>query len=303
MASIKQWDTDYQDQFKTIFPTTLTNLQIYPGSPIGWINKPGLPFGQKQTQRSVRTPDQDIQIAKNVQYLDKKATRVVQKADMPALFDSIRIDEEDYAGDVVNALGHVADLFENFQDGMANYTYTGTAKDPLAYGLLDAGAGTGSTTVERPDKCADITTAGKWDVPAKMFEDIGQAENGLEAKGFYGPKRLLMPSIVRPLLAFVLTSTATPYRDWIYNIAGYPITFSKLVDPDAAITAFDVIMVDENAFDLYTTPLKIRGFFDNNTEDFVWHWKTRAYLLARPKNDGTDYLKATCKIAQVDWNT
>ena len=99
------------DQFKTIFPTTLTNLQIYPGTPIGWIQVKDMPFGQRQAQRKLRTPDQDVQVGKNVTYLDKRATRVPQVADMPALWDSIRIDEEDYAGDVVNALGHVSDLF------------------------------------------------------------------------------------------------------------------------------------------------------------------------------------------------
>jgi hypothetical protein len=287
-GSIAQWDTDYSDQFKTIFPTTFSNLQIYPSSPIGWVNKVNLPFGDKIAQRSVRTPDQRIQIAKEVEYKDKDATRVVQKVDMPALFDSIRIPEEDYAGDVVNALGHVSDLFENFQDGLANYVWTGSTIDPTAYGLLDAGAGTGSTTVSRPDKVTDV---------------VGTAEANLIGKGFYGPKRLIMPTIIKPMLAHVMTSTRTPYRDWFHEIAGYPITFTDLVDPDAALTAFDVVMVDENAFDLMMTPLKVRGFFDNNTEDFVWHWKTRAYLLARPKNDGTDWIKGICKIAQVDWNT
>jgi len=300
-ASISQWDTDWFDQFKSIFPTTFSNLQIYPSSPIGWINKVGIAFGNKQAQRSIRTPDQRIQIAKEVEYKDKDATRVTQKADMPALFDSIRIPEEDYAGDVVNAIGHVSDLLENFQDGIANFVYTGTAVSPLSHGLLDAGGGTG--TPSRPDKSADVTTTGKWDVQNAMFEDVGTAESVLIGNGFYGPKRLLMPTIIKPMLAHVMTSTRTPYRDWFHEIAGYPITFTDLVDPDAALTAFDVLMVDENAFDLFTTPLKVRGFFDNNTEDFVWHVKTRAYLLTRPKHDGTEWLKGVTKIAQVDWNT
>ncbi|MCP4648659.1 MAG: hypothetical protein GY853_01080, partial [PVC group bacterium] len=302
MASvIAQWSNDYADKFKTLFPTTFSNLQIYPSSPIGWVNKINIPFGNKIFQRNIRTPDQRIQIAKEVEYKDKDATRVPQKVDMPALFDSLRIPEEDYAADVANAVGHVSDLFENFQDGLANFVYTGTAVAPLTYGLLDAGAGTGSTTVARPDKITDVTTTGKWDVQAAMFEDIGTAEANLINKGFFGPKRLLMPTIIKPMLSHVMTSTRTPYRDWIHDIAGYPITFTDLVDPDAALTAFDVVMVDENAFDLATTPLKVRGFFDNNTEDFVWHWKTRAYLVARPKHDGTDWQKGVCKIAQVDW--
>jgi len=302
-ASIRQWDTDHMDQFKTIFPTSFTNLQIYPGNPIDWVNVWDLPFGQRQAQRNIRTPDQDIQIGKNVKYLDKRATRVPQVADMPAIWDSIDIDEEDYAGDVVNALGHVSDLFENFQNGIVNFVYNGSTIDPLAYGLMDAGPTTGLTTAARPDKCTDITTAGAWDVQANMFIDIGAADSGLVAKGFYGPKRLIAPPIMKPFLSSLLTSTATPYRTWVESIAGYPITFTPLIDPDASTALADVYMVDESGFDLFMNPLKVRGFFDNNTEDFKWHWKTRAYLLARPKHDGTDWKKATCKIAQVDQKT
>jgi hypothetical protein len=248
-------------------------------------------------------PDQDVQVAKEVTYLDKYAARQVQTADMPAIFDSLRIKEEYYAGDVVNALGHVSDLFENFNDGIVNFAYNGSVIDPLAYGLMDGGAGTGSTTITRPDKCTDVTPAGNWDVQKNVFIDIGSAENNLVAKGFHGPKRLIAPPLLKPLLSSLLTSTTTPYRVWVESIAGYPITFCPLIDPDASTALADVYMIDESAFDLYMNPMKVRGFFDNNTEDFVWHWKTRAYLLARPKWDGTDWKKATCKIAQLDWIT
>ena len=302
-ASIRQWDTDWFNQFKTVMPTSFTNLQVYPSNPMAWINVVNVPFGNKQAQRAIRMPDQDVQIAKEVKYLDKYAARQVQTADMPAIFDSLRIEEEYYAGDVVNAIGHVGDLFENFQDGLANFVYTGTTLDPLAYGLMDPGAGTGSTTIARPDVCVQVTTAGKWDIPGNMMEDLAQADAGLTKQGFFGPRRVLAPDMVKPYLSTVLTSTTTPYRDWISTVGGYPITFTPLVDPDAAINTFDVFMVDENAFDLFMTPLKVRGYFDNNTEDFVWHWKTRAYLLARPKNNATDWMKGIIKINQVDWTT
>jgi hypothetical protein len=303
MASIRQWDTDYMDQFKTIFPTTLTNLQIYPGNPIDWIPVRDLAFGMRQVQEKIRTPDQDIQVGKNVNYQDKGATRIPLVQDMPAIWDSLSIDEEDYAGDVVNAIGHVQDLFTNFTNGIVNFAYNGTTADPLSYGLMDAGAGTGSTTSNRPDKCTDITPSGNWDVQKSMFIDIANAQNGLEAKGFYGPKRLIAPPLFRPLMSSLLTSTATPYRSWIESIAGFPITFTPFIDPDATTALADVYMVDESAFVLHMVPMKVRGFFNNDDEHFKWHWKTRAYLTALPKNDGTDWKKATCKIAQIDWIT
>ena len=300
-ASIRQWDTDWFDQFKTIMPTSYSNLQVYPSSPLAWINVVNVPFGNKQAQRAIRLPDQDIQVAKDVKYLDKYAARQVQTVDMPAIFDSLRIGEEYYAGDVVNALGHVADLFENFNDGIANFIYTGTAIEPISYGLMDVGGGTG--TITRPDAPTDITTSGAWDIQANMFSDIASAVGTLENSGFMGRKRILAPPIYKTLMSSLLTSTTTPYSTWVQSIAGYPITFTPLVDPDATEDLADIYVVDEEAFDLFMTPLKVRGFFDNNTEDFVWHWKTRAYLLARPKYDGTEWLKGQVQIHQVVFDT
>ena len=301
MASIAQWDQDWMDQFKTIFPTNFTNLQVHPGNPISWINRQPISFGDKQAQRALRNPDQRVQIAKEVEYKDKYAARLTQKADMPAIFDSLRIDEEYYAGDVVNAVGHVSDLFVNFQDSLAQYAYVGTASNPLAYGLLDAPGGTAGTVV-RPEQVTAVTTAGAWTTSTNTRADIAKMEAALIDKNFHGEKLLLAPSRVKPYLSYVVTNTATPIGYWVSSIGGYPIVYSEWVDADATEDAFDIYMVDRNSFDLFTTPLTVRGFFDNNTEDFVWHWKTRAYLLARPKYDGTEWLKGQVKCV-VDWNS
>lgn len=301
MASIQQWDTDWMDQFKSIFPTNFTNLQIHPGDPLSWINKIPIPFGNKVAQRALRNPDQRVQIAKEVEYKDKYAARIMQSADMPAIFDSLRIDEEYYAGDVVNAVGHVGDLFDNFNDAIAQFAYIGSASNPLAYGLLDYPDGT-TGTVTRPEQVAPVTTAGAWTTPSNMQSDIAKMEAGLIDKNFHGEKVLLMPSRVRPYLNHVLTSTVTPYSYWIQSLAGMPVIFSEWCDADATEDAYDIYMADRNGFDLFQTPMKVRGYFDNNTEDFVWHVKTRAYLLARPKHDGTEWLKGLVKCT-VDWNS
>ena len=296
-SAIRQWDTDWMDQFKSIMPTNFTNLQVYPGDPIGWLNKVNVPFGNKQAQRAIRNPDQNVQIGKEVTYIDKYADRRIQVVDMPAIWDSIRIEEEYYSGDVVNALGHVSDLFVNFSDAIANFVYTGNAAEPTAYGLMDAGPATG--LIDRPEECAAITTAGAWDVAGNMMEDLSLLEAGLIAKGFNGPKRLIAPPCVKPFLNHVLSATTYPAKSYIGQIAGYPITFTEHIDPNATGAAFALYMVDESAFDLFMTPLKVRGYFDNNTEDFVWHWKTRAYLLPRPLHDGVEWKKGSIQCAAV----
>lgn len=300
-SAIRQWDTDWMDQFKSLFPTNLSNLQVYPGDALAWINKVNVPFGNKVAQRGIRVPDQNVQIGKEVTYHDKYADRRVQVVDMPAIWDSLRVKEEYYAGDVVNALGHVSDLFENFQDALANFVYSGSAAEPTAYGILDAGPGTG--LIDRPEECTAVTSAGEWDVITNMFLDIAAMDAGLTAKGFNGPKRIIAPPVIKPFINTVLTSTITPYKTWFSSIGGYPITFTPHIDPNATTNALALYMVDESAYDLYMTPLNVRGFFDNNTEDFVWHWKTRAYLLPRPLHDGTEWKKGQIQIAALDLET
>ena len=297
--SIRQWDTDWMDQFKTIFPTNFTNLQIHPGDPIAWVNKFPIPFGNKQAQRALRTPDQRVQITKDLEYKDKGATRLTQVMDMPSISDSLRIDEEYYAGDVVNAVGHVGDLFENFKDALAQFVYKGTT-DPLAYGIIDPGTNPG--TLVRPEACTAVTTAGAWTTPGNSMADFMKMEAALIDKNFHGEKLVLAPTRLRPYLSYVLTSTTTPVSYWIDRIAGYPIVFSEWVDSDATEDAFDIYMVDKSCYDLFMTPMSVRGFFDNNTEDFVWHWKTRAYMMPKPLHDGTEWKKGLVKCV-VDWNS
>ena len=300
MASINQWTEDWIDQFKTIFPTNFTTLSIHPGDVLSWLNRKPVAFGQKVVQKAFRRPDQRVQIQKELEYKDKYARRVVQTADMPILSDSLRIDEEYYAGDVVNAVGHVSDLFQNFNDALANYVFNGAAIDPLAYGLLDYPDGTAGTAV-RPEQVAPVTTAGAWTTPANMFEDFASMDASLTDKGFHGTRVVLAPTRVKAYLSHVLTSTTSPYSYWISSIAGYPVVFGEWVDSDASKDAFDIYMLDKDKFDLFTTPLTVRGFFDNNTEDFVWHWKMRAYVLASPLHDGTEWLKGQVKCT-VDWD-
>lgn len=298
-GQIKQWDTDWMKQFTATFPTSLSNLMVYPGDPLSWLAVKDIPFGSKVATRGMRVPDQRVNISKDVEYIDKYAKRLVQRVDMPALTDSLRIDEEYYAGDTANALGHVEDLFVNFRDAINNFCIVGTAIDPLAYGFLDQGAGTGTTTIERPDAVDDllaITSVGAWNTQANMFTDLANMENALVAAGFYGPKIICTHPIVKPFMNFLITSTATPYSTWMNSIGGYPLYFHEMWDSNATKDVVDIFMIDASAYDLYMTPLKVRGFFDDNTEDFVWHWKTRAYLLAKPKWNGTDYQKGQMKM-------
>lgn len=302
MASIRQWDTDWQDQFKQIFTTSMTNLQLWPTSAIEWLNVVNMAFGKDQAQRGIRVPDQSTIVSKGIEYADKYAERQPQVADMPSITDSLRIKEEYYAGDTVNAIGHVGDIGKNFIEAIAHLALVGSAANPLAYGLLDGGATTGNTTVARPDMCDDVSTAGAWTTPNNLYLTVAAMEAELIDKGFFGRKILATHPLAKGYLNMVMTSTTTPLRGWINMVAGYEINFHPLWDRDATKDAIDLYMIDTDMHDLFMTPIKARGFFDNNTEDFIWHWQTRLYLLSRPLNDGTDWNKGIVKCT-VDIDT
>ena len=127
MSLIRQWDTDWFDQFKQILATNITTLNIYPGNPLWWLERKDIPFGDKQVQPQIRDPNDRIHVSKEVEYVDDEAKRYVQVADMPSLTKSLKVPEELYAGDPVNALGHVGDLGQYFIDGLKQFGIVGAA--------------------------------------------------------------------------------------------------------------------------------------------------------------------------------
>jgi hypothetical protein len=295
MSVIRQWDTDWFDQFKQIIATNLTTLNIYPGQPLWWLERRDVPFGDKQIQPQIRRPDQRVKVSREVEYEDKYADRIVQVADMPSITDSLRIDEEYYAGDPVNALGHVGDLGANYLDGLNQFFVTGSTL-PTAYGLIDAGAGTGSTTVTRPDYVAAVTTSGEWDTPTQLMETLAEMDKDLSIKGFHGPRVIGSHPLVRPFLsAYPMANTSVPASSYIASAFGYAWDLCEWYDADATKDVVDLYMIDSTAFTAWQTPVTMRAFWDNKTEHYYWRWKTRAYVTAKPKNDGTDWLKGIVK--------
>ena len=293
MSLIRQWDTDWFDKFKQILATNITTLNIYPGNPLWWCERKDIPFGQKQVQPQIRDPNDRVHVSKDVEYIDDEAKRYVQVADMPSITKSLRIDEELYAGDPVNALGHVGDLGQYFVDGLKQFGIAGVAGPaPTSYGLIDVGAGTGSTTVTRPDELVAVTTSGEWDTPVQLTETLAEMENTLAAGGFHGPRVIGAHPLVRPFLAaYPMANTSVPLGSYITTGFGYQWDLCEWYDADATKDVHSIYMIDSTAFSLYQTPMTMRAFWDPRTEHYYWRWKTRCVMLAKPKNNGTDWQK------------
>lgn len=293
--SIRQWDTDWFDQFKKILATDLTTLMIRPGTPLWWAPRRDVAYGQKQTQSAIRRPDQRVHVSRDVEYYDKFADRIVAVRDLASITDSIRIDEEYYAGDPVNALGHVSDLTKNWPDAFAQTMIVGTANDPLTYGLIDGGAGTGSTSTARPDACDDVTTNGAWDVTTNIIKDLADMEEELSSKGFKGPRIIGTHNLVKPYLNLPITNTAVNAGAYAQSAFGYQWDLSEWYDSNATKDVVDVFMIDASAHEIHQTPLMAKAFWDEKTENYYWRWKTRAYFVSNPIHDGTDWNKGIVK--------
>jgi hypothetical protein len=292
--SERQWDKDWFDQFKSWVPAQLTTLVVDAGQPLWWCQRRDEPYGKKQTQINIRNPQQGVKVSKNVEYDEKYAKRLTAVKDLPSVTDALDIDEEDYAGDPVNASGHVGDLAESFIDGLSNYYIVGTSQ-PLSYGLLDAGAGTGSTTVVRPDVPTAISTAGDVEASSDFLVNLSAMEGSLNKNGFRGPKVICTHPIMKPFIKnLVLSNTATSYRGYL-NGHEYAFDYSTYYDIDATTDACDVYMLDANAFLICQTPIIFKGFKDENLELYRYRWKTRGAIFSKPKHDGTDYKKGIIK--------
>jgi hypothetical protein len=210
------------------------------------------------------------------------------------------IGEEYYAGDLTNAMGHVQDLGENFNEGLNLFAFEGSLK-PLMYGISDYPNGTAGTR-ERPEMCAPVTAAGKWDVATSIPSTLIDMEATLTGKKFYGQKIILAHPIVKPYLSQILTNTATPVGTWMQSAYGYPVIFSPWVDADSTTNASDVYMVDASKFAYTMTPIRIKSYFENGTDNWVWKWQTRMVLRPKPLYDGTEWLKGAV-YSTVDCTT
>ena len=290
--SERQWDTDWFDQFKTFIPAELTTLVVEAGNPLWWCRRKDIAYGNKQGQITLRHPKQGVKVSKDVEYDEKYAKRLVAAKDLPSITDALDIEEEYYAGDPVNATGHISDLNASFLDGLNNYQIVGTTQ-PLHYGLIDAGDATGD--VVRPDMLTAITTAGDVETSADFLVSLSAMEASLAKNGFRGPKIIATHPIMKPFIKnLALSNTSTSYSGYL-NGHDYGFDYCTYYDVDATTDACDVYMLDADAFTIVSTPLMFKAWKDENLEMYRYRWKTRAGLFAHPKHDDSYYIKGIIK--------
>ena len=302
MSSNSRLDTTIALKITKILPTYLTNFVAYPGKSIlSFMQGFDANFGDKTTIDGIRHPEEEVLVSSEIEYNMKYARKYARRLDMPSITDAIMIDEEYYAGDLTNALGHVSDIGQNFIEAI-NLLAMGGSLVPLMYGIEDYPTGTDGTR-ERPEQCAPVTAAGPWDVAANVPSTLAEMESVLVGKKFYGPKLLLANPLIKPFLSQVFAYTATPMGSWLTSAYGYPIIFSPHVDPSGTINATMLYMVDTSKFAYTMTPLRIKSYFSDETDQWVWKWQTRFVLRQSPLYDSKpEWLKGVVQC-DIDLNT
>lgn len=301
MSTNYRLDTTIALKITRVLPTYLTNFVATPGrSILSFMSGFDANFGEKTSVDGIRHPEEEITVSSEIEYNFKYARKYARRLDMPAVTDAVMIEEEYYAGDLTNAMGHISDIGENFIEGLNLLAMQGSLK-PLMYGLEDYPSGTTGTR-ERPEQCAPVTAAGKWDVPNSIPSTLVDMESVLIGKRFYGPKLVIANNIVKPYLSNVLSATAVPTGQWMSSAYGYPVIFSPHCDPAGNESATMIYMVDTSKFAYMMTPLRIKSYFDDPTDHWVWKWQTRFVLRQAPLYDGTDWLKGAVQC-DVDLST
>jgi len=257
-------------------------------------------FGDKTSIDGIRHPEEEVTVSSEIEYNFKYARKYARRMDMPSISDAILIEEEYYAGDLTNAMGHVQDLGKNFIEGI-NLLAAGGSLKPLMYGLEDYPTGTDGTR-ERPEQCAPVTPAGPWDVAANVPSTLAEMDLVLTGKKFYGQKLILANPMIKPYLSQVFAYTSTPMGEWLTSAYGYPIIFSPHIDPAGTVNATMIYMVDASKFAYTMTPLRIKSYFEDSTDAWVWKWQTRFVLRPKPLYDGSEWLKGVVQ-SDIDLNT
>jgi len=301
MSTNYRLDTTIALKITQMLPTYLTNFTAYPGKSIlSFMKGHDANFGEKTSIDGIRHPEEEVLVSSEIEYNMKYARKYARRLDMPSVTDAIMIDEEYYAGDLTNALGHVSDIGVNFIESLNLLAMQGSLV-PLMCGVEDYPAGTTGTR-ERPEQCAPVTAAGQWDVASNIPATFAEMEQVLIGKRFFGEKIILANPIVKPYLSNVFAYTASPVGGWMTSAYGYPIIFSPHVDPAGTINATMVYMVDRSKFSYSMTPLRIKSYFEDSTDQWVWKWQTRFVLRQAPLYDGTDWLKGAVQC-DVDLDT
>jgi len=288
------------------FKEQLSTFASSPESILGSVSTLPLEYGKSTGSRKIQDPDTIV--AQGREFNPNRGMKVteVQQLDFINLSDGLQIPRADFAADPEGARIHVQDTGTIFRNSIEKTFIAGASSRTLCYGVEDYPSGTGGT-INRPEMCYVNATSGDWATIANIRTDLIESIAGMIQKRFYGPKLMLVPSLVRPMFSQLIAQAGTSgpqasTANYIVNTLGLPIAYSPFVHEAATKDDFNIFIIDTSKVHLGISPAMFDAYYVNKDHAYYWDWEVYMTPLFDPLYDGTEYLKGVARLDARDWN-
>ena len=295
-------DTDFAVIVTDFFKEQMSTFAAAPNSILNSMSQKPIQKGKRTVSRTIQDPETIVHGSKTWDGRRAKKVTLRQNVDTINLGDGLEIPRDEFNADPEGARIHVRDTGIIFNNALEKSTIEGLSTIAIARGISDFPNGTAGT-INRPEIAYNDTTAGRWDTVANFRSDVIKSIVGLTQKRFYGPKLMLAPEIVRPMLTEVIANTAIPVNQWMLSTIGIPIAFSPFVHEGATKDDFNVYIIDTSKVHLGISPILFDAWYEQKDHAYYWDWELDMAPLFDPLYDGTEYLKGVARLDARDWDT
>jgi hypothetical protein len=293
-----QFTSEYALSVAKIDPTTMSTFVPQPDSVLRVVKKTPITYGTKHWTRPTSDPDKEVNISNGFVGESKGMGKIVQSLDLACISRRRAIDQVDAAADPANVANHVEAFGPILTAGLEITLVIGCA-DPVVRGILDYPNGTAGTK-DRPEMIAPVT-GGNWHTDGVLRQNIIEAIANMVIKGFNGPKCLIVPPLVLPMLADVAAAVPNGQGGWLLSILGIQVCVSPYIDADSTKASFDACIIDMNRVGVGATNLDVTAFHSDEQHADVVDGECWATGFFDPLHDGTEWLKGVCMITANSW--
>ena len=295
-------DTSFATIVTDFFKVQLSTFAAAPNSILGAVSQLPIAIGKETVDRIIQDPETIVHGSKTWDGRRAKKVTLKQNVDAINLGDGLEIPRNEFNADPEGARIQVRDTGVIFNNAVEKTLIEGISTIAIARGIGDYPAGTAGT-INRPEIAYNDTTAGRWDAPANFRSDVIKSIVGLTQKRFYGPKLMLAPDIVKPMLTEVIANTAVSVDQWMKSTIGIPIAFSPFVHEGATKDDFNVFIIDTSKVHLGISSMLFDAWYEQKDHAYYWDWEVTMAPLFDPLYDGTEYLKGVARLDARDWDT
>lgn len=294
-------DTSFATIVTAFFKEQMSTFARSPNSILGSVSQLPIPQGKETIDRTLQDPETIVHGSKTWDGRRAKKVTLKQNVDAINLGDGLEIPRNEFNADPEGARIQVRDTGEIFNNAIEKTLMEGITTIAIARGISDFPNGTAGT-INRPEIAYDNSTAGDWKTVANFRTDVIECIVGLTLKRFYGPKLMLAPDIVKPMLTELIANTAVPVGQWMKSTIGIPIAFSPFVHEAATKDDFNCYIIDTSKVHLGISSILFDAWYEQKDHAYYWDWEVTMAPLFDPLFDGTEYLKGVARLDARDFS-